>query len=433
MRVSTTGGVSGARQLIEYDPRKDDVRIWVITVGEPLPGLSAGARPWRSGLLCRLLAQRGHQVVWWTSDVDHFSKRYFDRSADRYMADDVVIQFLHGRLYRRNVSLARFLNHREIARAFASLAQHEPPPDVIICSFPTIELSEEAVRYGRSRAVPVVLDVRDLWPDVFMDYLPAITRMPARVLLRGSFAAARRALAGCSGIVAVSEGYLQWGLQRAGRARGENDRVFPLAYDLPAAGADGALRERLQTLGVDASKRLCVFVGTFGRSYDLGPVLEVARGLSVEGDGRFQFVLAGAGERLAEWQRRASGLPNVVFTGWLDQPGVHSLIRAAHVGLGAYTAGAPQGIPNKIIEYMAAGAPVLSSLRGETEALLARERCGITFDVADPYTLRAALEQVGTGANRETMGQAARRVFEGSYKAENVYAALAAHLEGLRV
>ena len=75
------------------------------------------------------------------------------------------IQFLHGRMYTKNVSVARLLNHLEIARQFRRLSTREGTPDVILSSYPTIELCDEAVQYGTRHNVPVLLDIRDLWPD----------------------------------------------------------------------------------------------------------------------------------------------------------------------------------------------------------------------------------------------------------------------------
>ena len=49
--------------------------VWLVTIGEPLP-VEAGSRALRCRLLARELARRGHDVIWWTSDFDHFAKRY---------------------------------------------------------------------------------------------------------------------------------------------------------------------------------------------------------------------------------------------------------------------------------------------------------------------------------------------------------------------
>ena len=84
---------------------------------------------------------------------------------------------LHGCGYSSNVSLARFRDHRQVAERFAAAAAAEPRrPDIIVAGLPTIELCLESTRYGKQRGVPVVLDMRDMWPDVFLELLPPALR-----------------------------------------------------------------------------------------------------------------------------------------------------------------------------------------------------------------------------------------------------------------
>ena len=154
-----------------------------------------------------------------------------------------------------------------------------------------------------------------------------------------------------------------------------DDQVFPLAYDLPPSNPDTlaaglAIRRRF---GIRDTTTVCLFAGTLGRTYDLAPVLDCARCVRGDATRRFHFLICGDGERAQHWRAYAAGLDNVTFTGWLDQTGLRAALAAADIGLAAYAAGAPQSVPNKDIEYLAAGLPVVSSLVGETRQLLADE------------------------------------------------------------
>ncbi len=51
------------------------MRVWLLTVGEPLPTDGGSDRVWRTGFLARALADRGHEVVWWSSAFDPFRHR----------------------------------------------------------------------------------------------------------------------------------------------------------------------------------------------------------------------------------------------------------------------------------------------------------------------------------------------------------------------
>jgi glycosyltransferase involved in cell wall biosynthesis len=410
------------------------MHVWLSTVGEPLPTLSGDSRLWRTGLLADQLVRLGHSVTWWTSRVDHIHKRFFDlEGAALEVRAGLTLRFLDGRLYTRNISVARLVNHWQIGRDFRAKVGDAPRPDVILCSFPTIELSIEAVQFGRSLGVPVVLDVRDLWPDIFLQPAPGPIRPLVRLLLSPYFRATRQAFEGASAVIAVSEGYLQWGLGRAGRARTSRDEVFPLAYSLAPRTAQARIagREGLRRFGIGEGSIACLFAGTLGRTYDLGPVLEAARTLAQDGDSPFRFLICGDGERATEWQERAKGLPNVSFTGWLSQQDMHAALAGADIGLAAYAKAAPQGVPNKVIEYLAAGLPVISSLTGETERLLGHHDCGSTYAAGDAAALTRALRALAPPAERERVGANARRKYEEAFRADAVYGRLARYLEAL--
>ncbi|MEO8019668.1 MAG: glycosyltransferase family 4 protein [Pseudomonadota bacterium] len=408
------------------------MNVWLITVGEPLPRLSSDSRLWRVGLLAQELAARGHAVTWWTSRVDHFNKRFFDwTERDFPVMPGLTIRFLDGILYRRNVGMARLFNHWQVAREFERLAVAAPVPAVILSSFPTIELSAAAVQYGKEHGIPVVLDVRDLWPDIFVQAVPGPLRGFLRMVLHGYFASTRRALAGAASLIAVSRGYLQWGIDRAGRAARAEDRVFPLAYSLPGRtdAARNAGREWLANYGVNDASVVCLFAGTLGRTYDLAPVLDAARAFAAVNGSPFRFVICGDGERAAEWREKARGLSNVAFTGWLDQARMRDALMGADIGLAAYAHAAPQGLPNKVIEYMAAGLPVVSSLAGETADLLKRGDCGVSYAAGDDEALRDALERLAAPQPRARLAHNARHGFEAEFVAETIYPQLASYLE----
>jgi len=323
-------------------------------------------------------------------------------------------------------------HQRAIARQFTERTDALPPPDLVYCCVPTLELTEAALRYAKPRGIPVVVDVRDLWPDIFVAALPAPLRAPVRLLLQSEFRRARRIFQSAAAILAVSEGYLEWGLRYAGRPRQSYDAVFPHAYPrLPLDGAAAArARGELESLGVDRRRVICAFVGSFGRTYDLGTVIEAARLLQREAQADVQFVLAGDGERRATWHKQAAGLSNVVFTGWLSAEAITTLLGMARIGLAAYAADAPQGLPNKLGEYLSAGIPVVSSLRGETERLLHASGCGATYPAGDARALAALLKQL-VADERATaeMGRRALERYDAEFSATSVYERFADHLE----
>ena len=204
--------------------------IWLVTIGEPLPTDGPGERLLRTGILAEQLVRHGHDVVWWTSTFDHVRKRH-RCGGDQHIcvSDRHHLWLLHANSYSSNVSLVRVANHRRIARSFRRLAPSEPRPDVIVCSWPTVELCVESVQLGRAWGVPVVLDVRDLWPDTIADLAPRQLRPAARLTLQGGYRQARYAASRATAIAGITREYVDWGLAYAGRCARVSTVTFHLA------------------------------------------------------------------------------------------------------------------------------------------------------------------------------------------------------------
>jgi glycosyltransferase involved in cell wall biosynthesis len=407
-------------------------RVWIITVGEPLPLGAKRSRLWRTGLLSQILADRGHEVVWWTSRVDHFTKTYFAVNGETAtVGANLTIRFLNGHLYKKNISVRRQINHWQIATEFRRLSGVAPRPDLILCSYPTIELSKEAVRLGQRHGIPVIVDVRDLWPDELETHIPGFLRPLGRLALRPMYTDAAAALRGATGLTATSEGYLHWALAIAGRARTPFDGVFTHGYPAPPnVAAAGGTEERnwLEGLGLGGEEHIFWFAGTFVGSIDLETVIEAARRLVARRD--ILFVISGSGQKDEALRNQARGLPNVVFTGWLSDSQLRAMAKRASVGLAPYTSNSRVSLTNKLFEYMAFGLPVLNSHPGEARTLIEAAKCGRYYVSGSPESLIEEVLELAEGSEERTrMASCALRAFEGQYSANVVYARFADHLE----
>lgn len=405
--------------------------VWLITVGEPLPSDRSDERPLRTGLLASALTGQGHGVVWWASTFDHNHKqRRFARNTSIRVSDRLTLELLDGREYRRNISLARLGNHRDVAANFLIEAVRRPRPSIIVCSLPTIELTLAVEKFARSREIPVIYDLRDLHPDVYLQILPRPFRPVVRFGLWPVYRRLQQALRSATGLVGINPSFLRWGLGRAGRSQSPDDAVFGFGYpDLTTSEAEeeGAAK-KLLGLGVDPTKRIIWFVGTYNRWIDLGPAIDVARMMQDEGDNRFQFVFSGRGDHAAEWQRRAVGLRNVVFTGWVTAPEISWMRHRSWAGLAAYRLGF-NGVGNKIIEYMAGGVPVLLGMGEDSARMLRDLQCGEAYDPRKFIELREIIERwAREDGLHSTLKINARRAYEERFSASKVYGSYAEHI-----
>jgi glycosyltransferase involved in cell wall biosynthesis len=407
------------------------MRIWLVTIGEPVPADDGIAdRLHRTGFLAKFLAARGHDVTWWTSTFDHMRKKHWadtDRTLER--SEALQIRLLHGCGYRSNVSVRRFRDHAQIAAKYARLARVEArQPEVIVAALPTIELCAESVKHGRRQGIPVVLDMRDMWPDIFVDAVPRLARPAARCLLWPLFRKARKACAGATAIIGITEEFVDWGLRRGNRPRSPLDRAFPMGYlsSPPPPERILAAEKQWDERGVTAGASVmnAVFFGTIGRQFDLETVIGAARRLALQNQ-PIRFILCGTGDRVEYFKQLAAGLPNVMFPGWIDAAAIHVLMRRSAVGLDPlpdrYDFLAT--INNKAIEYLSAGLPVVSSPdKGTLARLLEKEQCGLSYAHGDSEGLtRILLHLAGDENVRQCMAGHAARIFQEEFTAEKIY------------
>lgn len=415
------------------------MRTWVITIGEPLPVDEGSPRLYRSGILANMLADRGHDVVWWSSAFDHMLKKHRATSTEsRQLRTNLRLTMLHGRGYRRNVSLARILDHRDLAREFRAAIGSEPEPDVIVSTMPTADLSNAALDYAVPRGIPVLLDCRDAWPEVFLEAVPRWLHPVARIAIQPAIRKNRQALSRATAISGMSDGYVEYGLGHAGRARTPLDRAFAFGYAnvaQPQDAIDAANRFWDETLPPIGQRTLTAcFFGTLGRQFDIETVVEAAGILHQEGCD-VRFVLCGTGDNLERYRSLASGLPNVFFPGWVKAAQIYTLMRRSQVGLAPYFLNPffEPAIPNKPPEYLSAGLPVVTSLwRGALRVVLEANDCGAFYKERDAAELARALRDLYEKPDRlVAMSARAKALFEESFRAEKVYGDMIAHLEGL--
>ncbi|MFZ2486573.1 MAG: glycosyltransferase family 4 protein [Anaerolineae bacterium] len=413
------------------------MKVWIIQDGEPIPGIDENTRDWRSAILAKALVARGHEVLWWASTFDHALKRFrFETARTVELQPGLQVRLLHGPGYRHNKSPKRFWHHRTLAANYAREITHHPPPDLIFCSIPTLELAEQSVVYGRTRQVPVAVDVRDTWPDLYLNLFPTSLRGVARRLLRSEFRRAENLFQAADSIIAVSDTYLDWALRYA-RRNSPNDAVFPLGYSFSPAGSQAKNDEEIlrwrQRLGANPDSLIVTFVGTFGSSYDLETVIRSAASIArTHSSLDIRIVIAGDGDQGTKLRQMGADIPSIVFTGWLNQSELAELMRITSVGLAAYAKDALQSLPNKPFEYMAAGLPLLSSLPGELEALITKYNIGLQYRAGDAQSLAEKIVWLAEHpSEREAMGQRSRALFEERFRADLIYPMLAVHLENV--
>ena len=321
---------------------------------------------------------------------------------------------------RRLLAFVRF------ALAATAAALRGPRPDVVFATSPPLTMALPAIAAARRWRVPLVFEVRDLWPEapIQMGALrsPAAQRF-ARWLERAIYRSATE-------IVALSPG-MRDGIVATGI---DPNRValIPNASDLDLFSPDldpGDLRAQL---GVGADDFVCSYFGTMGEANDLTQVIEAAALLKVPAAG-VVFILQGDGKRRAalEAEVHRRELDNVVFAPAGDK---HAAARLAAASDACMTIFKDVPIlatnsPNKLFDTFAAGRPAIVNTDGWQRTLVEKHEAGMyarpgdAADLAEKVlALRDDPERVRRyGANARRL---AEREFDRDLLAERLRAVL---------
>jgi glycosyltransferase involved in cell wall biosynthesis len=413
------------------------VKIWIIVPFEPIPGIDVNVRPLRYGYLASELLKRNHQVVWWTSDFNHFTKQNrYSKSSRIQLDNNLCVQLLYAQPYRKNISLARIRHNLSLARSFEKIAKSSvEKPDIIFVCLPTIELADKVLKYGRKNKIPVVVDIVDTWPDIYLSAIPSWLRPIGAIALAPDFRKSAAVLRSAKAITAVSDTYLKWGLDRAKRQQKETDKTFFLGYHIPEEyrSLDPSSIENITSkYGIRQENFVIVFLGQFASSYDLETIIHAARKL--ETSKNVQFVLAGDGDKMSVLKKDARHLSNVIFTGWLDHPTALSILRISSLGLCAYSKKALQSLPYKPFEYMAYGLPLLSSLKGELADMITTHNIGRNYIAEDATSLVKEINWfIEHPSDHQQMALNAKQLFDAKFVSSEIYGGLVKHLESLSI
>lgn len=413
------------------------MRIWLITIGEPLPTDGPNQRLLRTGILANLLVASGHEVTWWTSSFNHTQKRFrSDSDNSVFISDRFQIKLLHSIKYSRNISIRRIVNQYKISKSFFAQAELEKnKPDIIMSSLPTIELAVEACRFGKKNGLPVIIDVRDLWPDVFVELAPSWMSFFAKLILKPMFDGVQNACSNATAIIGITSNYVDWGLRYAQREKSVFDRYFSLGYPSiePDEGAVKDAEDFWKEHGLSKNKDQFVacFFGTLGRQFELETVITAARKLQNE---PLKFVICGEGDRLLTYKKYAGNCKNIIFPGWIGAAQIWTLMRISSIGLAPYqnTKNFKANLPNKCIEYLSAGLPIVSSLSGVLEDLLCKHKCGINYNGSDADQLASILFYLYK--NQEVLNEMsinAYKLYQKDFVAEKVYGDMIHYLEAV--
>jgi hypothetical protein len=337
-----------------------------------------------------------------TSDFDH-SRKIAREHRNCEPFEQVV--YLKARPYRSNVSAARLISYLLFAfKAAAYFRQNRGRYDVVYATVPFNVLAWLVFKLAGARTK--IIDVVDIWPDV-LPFSPLAKRTLAPIL-------------------ALWKWFFKSAVAKADIVLGVSDTFIAEA----ALYANGASRTKRLYLGHkrlnSAVQKQTVFtiayIGNIGRLYDFETLLDVVSDAELRD--RVQLFVIGAGDR-QEWLLSELGRRQIrhhFFGVIFDDDRVADILRSCHVGFNGYI-NTSASFSYKAATYFAAGLPLINSMTGDLNHLVAEQGLGENYEGGNRRQLKDCILRL-CRAGRTTMASNCERFFSAEIETAKVAADL---------
>lgn len=365
------------------------------------------------------LSDAGYQVDLITTTFQHWEKA--QRNLDEIKKEDYKfnLKFICEPGYKKNIDLRRIRSHRIAAKNLRKLLEKEGDYDLIYCEIPPNDVALAAAEYAKSKDIPFVPDVNDLWPEAMHMVLdiPVVSDILFYPLLRD----AEKVYSLVSGIIGTSDEYRDRPLKK--QKLNVPKKTVYVGNEI--SEFDAGVAEYAPQISKDAEEFWVSYAGTIGTSYDIKTMVLAGKELLNRGKSQIKIKILGGGplkeelETLAKEQK----CTNVEFVGYAPYPKMAAYLAKSDILVNSFVKKAPQSIVTKIGDYLAAGKPMINTcMSPEFRNKVEHDRFGINIMPEDVNVLADAIEKLYEDeTGRTEMGKRARTIAEEQFDRPQSY------------
>jgi len=382
------------------------------------PESATGTRSYEFG---RGLVERGHEVtiVTGTAALEPWLGKGVHDRPQTVMRDGIKVMTVPDSYEQSKNVLKRLSSFQRFVTGAIRTGRKAGPVDLVLATSPPLPISVAGITLSRLHRVPMVFEIRDLWPESLVEFGGISERHPGimagKVLEKVTYRAANR-------IIATTPGAKRRLVQRG---------VDPSIIDVVVLGADPDLFDPGCSDGSFRAehglqdKFIALFPGAHGVANGLDKVIDAAKVLQ-DRDSNVHIVFVGRGQKKAELQEQAArlSLRNVLFLDSVPKTELVKIVDEIDVGLGVLKECRilDSILSNKMFDFLAAGKPVVANLPGDMKEILEGKGAGRYAPDMSPKGFADTLMELAAMPREEleAMGARGRALAEGEYARTNL-------------
>jgi glycosyltransferase involved in cell wall biosynthesis len=312
--------------------------------------------------------------------------------------DGVIYTFLKTSNYKNN-GLSRIKNMLEFPYRVLTCCKKFEKPDVIYTSSPSPFAALTAVRMAKKLKIPVILEVRDLWPESIVAYKGISPKNP---IIRFLYSLEKYLYKHADRIIFTMEGGKEYVKSKKLENIVDLSKIYNINNGVDLDEYQKSLENRLEDHDLeDKCTFKIIYAGSIREVNHLHDLLDAAQIIQNNEQIRFKkikFLIYGDGtERKALEDRcHSEKIQNIIFKGHIQRKFIPYVLSKADLNIITVRQTDIMRFGcslNKLFDYMASGKPIVSNLQVNYD-LLQRYNCGITTKTKSAKDLAAAIEQV---------------------------------------
>ena len=189
------------------------MHICIFQTGEPLHIDDGSYRPMRAMLLADALIKRNHKVTLISSCFFHQRKIFRSKNFTTInVKKNLIIELIPSLGYQKHIGIKRILDHLILSfNLYRFLKKRKDfTPDRIFLGYPPIETSFIMIRWANKLGIPIMLDVKDNWPENFIEPFPNSIKILVRLLIYPYFKLSKYIFNNADSITSITDSFLNW-------------------------------------------------------------------------------------------------------------------------------------------------------------------------------------------------------------------------------
>ena len=266
---------------------------------------------------------------------------------------------------------------------------------MIIVSGTNFTSQRFALNFAYLNKIPIIIDVLDIWPEVFLNAFPNFLRTFVNFLFKPFYMIRKHDFKRASGVVFCTNSFKSFLSDITPTNLKKNSTI---TYLCSAAISDNSHISNINSNFLPKkgiNDIWFTYAGSLGDQYDLKSLKEASKKLQERKE--IKIIIAGDGPKKSLFDN--SSMENIHFLGQLDSLKLNDLYEKTDILICSYSKNSKVSMPTKAFDAINHNLPVITSIDGDLGDLIKSNNIGDFYDAGSSESLSASIKRMADNPN----------------------------------